>query len=301
MITQLTSPRRMPFAAAWQRELTRRHGAPTAARLMARAETRYAMLLADRPQPSNGVLRMHLKGNILPGLALYQVMCTALGDQQKALAEVDALFTAAPSILGRWVGLLRYLPGSFTLLRRIIRWGMRVGFPPEGWAMTWRADNDTCLAFDIRRCFYLDTLTAYGAPELTVCYCASDDRAFAMLPPSIAWERTRTLGRGADDCNFCWRRVEAASVARLSPTAIHNGLAIFRFGAGAPVLLMPYPHALGIAGDGDPELLTIIERLVEHGHEVITFDPPGSGQSSRPVAAGSGRKCHWVLAAESSW
>jgi hypothetical protein len=30
---------------------------------------------------------------------------------------------------------------------------------------------------------------------------------FETLPPTIAWERTMTLGRGGDRCDFCWRRI----------------------------------------------------------------------------------------------
>jgi pimeloyl-ACP methyl ester carboxylesterase len=62
---------------------------------------------------------------------------------------------------------------------------------------------------------------------------------------------------------------------------VHDGLAIFRFGAGQPLLFMPYPHAVSVVGDATPAAL--IEGLVALGFEVITFDPPGAGQSPRPT------------------
>ena len=84
---------------------------------------------------------------------------------------------------------------------------MQRSYPKEGWTTEWVADDEQRLAFNIRRCLYVDTLTAYGAPELMSHICAFDDWMFETLPPTIAWERTTTLGRGGDRCDFCWRRV----------------------------------------------------------------------------------------------
>ena len=36
--------------------------------------------------------------------------------------------------------------------------------------------------------------------------CGGDDVVFPALAPSITWERTMTLGRGDDCCNFRWCR-----------------------------------------------------------------------------------------------
>jgi hypothetical protein len=72
-------------------------------------------------------------------------------------------------------------------------------------------DNDRCFAYDVHRCFYLDVLTAYGAPELTALYCKMDDLMYEALPPTITWERAKTLGRGDDRCDFRWCRMREAA------------------------------------------------------------------------------------------
>jgi proline iminopeptidase len=65
-----------------------------------------------------------------------------------------------------------------------------------------------------------------------------------------------------------------------TPHVIHHGLAIYRIGDGEPVLLMPGPHRFQQPGDGSAAPL--IEGLVRLGRQVISFDPPDSGASTRP-------------------
>jgi len=65
------------------------------------------------------------------------------------------------------------------------------------------------------------------------------------------------------------------------PALIHDGLAVYRFGSGPPVLLMPGPHRFQQPGMRMADAL--IRGLVQLDRQAITFDPPGSGQSSRPA------------------
>jgi proline iminopeptidase len=65
------------------------------------------------------------------------------------------------------------------------------------------------------------------------------------------------------------------------PLVIHDGLAIYRIGDGPPILLMPGPHRFQQPGDGSASPL--IAGLTRLGRQVVSFDPPGAGRSSRPA------------------
>ena len=65
------------------------------------------------------------------------------------------------------------------------------------------------------------------------------------------------------------------------PYLVHDGLAVYRVGDGLPVLLMPAPHRYQIPGDGSAG--SLIAGLTALGRQVISFDPPASGRSSRPM------------------
>ncbi len=211
---RLSAPNRMPYLTVCQRALAKKHGEAEAARLVARAQIRYDELYARRPRLATHVMRFHLQRVVLPGLALYQTLLEESDDRQAVLAEMEHLMTSISALpLGAW--LQAHMP--FSVRRRVSPWLLWLGFPAEGWDIEPVEDSEDCFAYNIRHCFYLDTLTSYGAPELTPAYCAQDDVRYARLPPSTTWERTMTLGRGHDRCDFRWCRAApevAASGAR---------------------------------------------------------------------------------------
>ncbi len=119
------------------------------------------------------------------------------------LAEMEPLFAASFAPMRNLTCIFRYVPAPFTALRLALRLQLR-GERPEDWAMV--EESAACFAFDVRRCFIHDTLTAHGAPELTQLYCKMDDLLNEQLPPSIVWARTTTIGRGGARCDFRWER-----------------------------------------------------------------------------------------------
>ena len=204
----LMASRRMPGIAGWQRSVATRRGAVEADRLAVRVQRCYDELWAGRPRMVHRGLRLHLEQILLPGLAVY----LALRDdgREAALAEVESWLWLA---FGQRLTMMRQfgrLPAFFSLFRWVIRGVMHWGFPPEGWEMELLEDSSECYAFDIHRCFYLEVLTAYGAPELTPLYCRTDDWMAEALPPAVRFERAKTLGRGDDRCDFRWRYLGGA-------------------------------------------------------------------------------------------
>ena len=130
------------------------------------------------------------------------------------MAEIDRILVASVEQSGRrkLVQIMGRLPDPFSILRIANRWAMKRVYPPEGWRFEWVEDSDQCIAYDARECFYVNILTAYGAPELLPHLCAIDDMLFGDLP-GVSWERTKTLGRGDDRCNFRFCRVAASGAS----------------------------------------------------------------------------------------
>ncbi len=219
VMRRLQSPRRMPFAGPWTKALAESRAEPAAERLIALAEARYDELFEGYARPASRALRVHLERSLLPGLALYQTLLDQGDTQEEALAEMERLMASSVTGLTRTMAFLGRLPRPFAIFRLLEPWVVRLGFPAEGWEIEPVENSADCVAYNVRRCIYLDTLTSYGAPELTPVFCGGDDIMFPALAPSITWERTMTMGRGGDRCDFRWVRatpVQSAAGTRES-------------------------------------------------------------------------------------
>jgi hypothetical protein len=203
--------RRMPNAKTWQQLLSKKTGHIEAATLIARVQQRYIALIDQGASFENKALQLHHDEVILPGLALYQTLRADGLMQETALTEVDALFEAhystGPIEFMRRNHLLAFMPGGFSTFKRLVRAIMRQGFPSPAWEMEYIPEDEQRFGFDFHRCFYLDMLTYYGAPELTASFCKVDDISMTALPNDICWKRTSTLGMGATHCDFRWEYI----------------------------------------------------------------------------------------------
>jgi hypothetical protein len=193
----------------WQSVLARRYGIEKAQQLVAAVRQRRTELLAAASVPQNPALRWHLTENILPGLALYQVLLQEhRGDQAAALAEVDEALRARTLAENRArFAMLKLTPAPFSVFKLVFTQTMKQ-FPVEGWEITYVENSADRVAFNMTRCFYLNTLTAYGSPELTASFCKSDEVMAELFPPSIRFVRPHTLGRSDALCDFQYCRVE---------------------------------------------------------------------------------------------
>jgi hypothetical protein len=194
---------------AWRGGLIERHGEEQGQALLEKSMGRWRELVETYPKPlPKPPLRNHLVNNMLTGLALYQTLLEQHGgDHPAALAEIEPLFQEwTRQLYGGLMKTFNRLPFVFWFFRIGIVANL-LGFPAESWRTTWLEDNGQRVAFDHFSCPYVDTLKAYRAPELTPYFCRIDDWMAEMLPPTIAFKRTQTLGDGGDFCDFCYERV----------------------------------------------------------------------------------------------
>lgn len=188
--------------AIWLQALTQDHGEWFARYVIAQVQERLRELNLYHRFPAQAALRWHLKNQILPGLALYQVFLKDLGNKPAALSETEKLFRLAARKASWPAAVLQWVPRPFPVFRRVVRPLLRFGYPASGWDTRWVQNNPRHIAFDMRSCFYLDTLSSYGAPELTPLFCQTDEVMAEAFPPQIGFRRSQTLGRGGECCDF---------------------------------------------------------------------------------------------------
>ena len=194
----------MNYARKWEKWLARRYGTQEARRLIFEAESVYEKAWAEDVRQWGRGNQKSLRLRILPVLSIYKVLLEEGGDPEKVLEEVEELIRVSffTSML-QGIRMLNLLPNPFPIIRPSLRWMTMEDYLPGSQEVV--EDSRDCFALNVYRCFTLDTLTAHGAPELTTLFCNTDDWLSEAMP-KVSWERTKTLGRGDEVCDFRWCR-----------------------------------------------------------------------------------------------
>ncbi|MHB8135033.1 MAG: L-2-amino-thiazoline-4-carboxylic acid hydrolase [Anaerolineaceae bacterium] len=165
----------------------------------------YQNLYVNHEFPNNPGLRRHLIEGILPGLALYQVLRESGESQECVLAAIDQTFEQLFSDKRTSMKKLGGIPFFYNILRLYIKPAMHQ-YPADGWKIDWVQNDKNAIRFNMNSCFYFDTLSRYGAPELTDSFCKVDDFVYKDMSPKINWQRSKTIASGETICDFCFAR-----------------------------------------------------------------------------------------------
>ncbi len=187
-----------------------------AATVLASAQARIPALLAGLTVPCEAA-RGHLE-DILPIAAVYLELRDRVG-QDRARQLTGACLDSGAERMARVLRLVDRTPWLFPIFRRTGRWMMQRSFTPPVFAVRWIEDSPQRVQFDMTRCYYLDTLTALGIPELTPVFCHGDEVMYDGLK-HLRFVRAGTLGQGCDRCDFCFERLlarEQHSLQRAAP------------------------------------------------------------------------------------
>lgn len=171
--------------------------------LVAQAQRRLPGLAARVAAPSKAC-RGSLERMILPGAALYLELRDHV-DPERALSVTGICIASHAERAARRADLLDRTPWPFPIVRYLSVRSIRTRFVPPAWEARLLEDTPQRIRFDITRCYYLDTLTVLGIPELTARYCDSDGLFYGGLR-HLEFRRAGTLGWGYDRCDFCFER-----------------------------------------------------------------------------------------------
>ena len=175
------------------------------AEINAAFEKRMAQLRAENSGASKEKQR-HLESQILPGIAAYETLQSVM-PKEEALETVHAYVERKAWRLKKIFLKLMRIPGLYKKVPEIFAkqtpklFGTTAGFAADEIQVSggvWR--------IDMTKCPYNDACVKYGCPELSHCFCDSDDITYDGLHPKLIWRRTKTLGRGGDCCDFCLKR-----------------------------------------------------------------------------------------------
>ena len=172
--------------------------------LWKKAEIRLDSILKKYSLLSGGV-RTHTDHYIFPSAAIYLTLCEE-ANQENAYAVIENTAIKHSNEAGRKLAKLMRLPGMKSFF--VWFWNPMVKMlfgSSSGFQNTFYPKKKGEYRMDVVACPYCRYFTELGCPELTKIFCANDDRCYGNLP-GLVFQRTGTLGTGADRCDFCLRK-----------------------------------------------------------------------------------------------
>ena len=165
------------------------------------ADDIFSKLEAESDYKGNEAIREHIQMKLLPPLAYYKALLSAGYSKTEALDYVRAEEKKKESM-----SKMARLPFAYSIYRMGVRKFMAKNFPEEGWKTEWVRCDGKEIHFNLHSCIYHDLCSKYGCPELCTVFCENDEIAFSGLLPKIRFERSGTLGNGAECCDFHFRK-----------------------------------------------------------------------------------------------
>lgn len=162
----------------------------------------YSILCEKADSRGSDAIKKHLLENLYPTMAFYKALRAFDYSEREALELVTAETAKSAQVKKQAQERFAALPCTYLLYRLFVRSVIQKSFPAEGWDARWVRLDGGEIYFDFTRCLYKDVCDAEDCPELCCVFCANDDIVFAGLMPKIRFERSGTLGRGDDCCDF---------------------------------------------------------------------------------------------------
>ena len=116
------------------------------------------------------------------------------------MMEMCDEMTAPVKKILRFCGLWKTVPSLFSSMT------VKLFGPDAGFSAEFIEKTKMRSRFDMKVCPYWEKFRQYGCPELCRICCASDDRTYGNLHPELEWNRSTTLARGGDRCDFEMKR-----------------------------------------------------------------------------------------------
>lgn len=165
-------------------------------------EEQYAVLLKENDL-SNRMLARHMTGSILPAVAVYRTLLEHGWTQVEARRIIRRSVLDDAKSMAKFFQTLGKLPFFFPLFRVMCPASMKNVYGEEAWRFEWKRNDAWVIQWDCHSCLYANVFRRYGVPELTPIFCECDDVIYGNIP-GARWGRTKTIGRGAPLCDFCF-------------------------------------------------------------------------------------------------
>ncbi len=149
-------------------------------------------------------LLFHQVYSIYPTIAAYRVMLESGFEVEEALKLIEQRVIQSATGARTLFRTLSHLPHFTWIFGKMCTTGLKRNYR-DGFDMRWIEKSARRVEWHCHRCYYVDEFNHYGVGELATIYCRVDDYIYGDMH-NLDWQRTKTIGSGADLCNFKFKK-----------------------------------------------------------------------------------------------
>ena len=150
-------------------------------------------------------VHMHSDSRILPSAAIYLTVKDVVGPEKAYRIIEDAAVQLCGGIEKKLQKLMKLPVMQSLFLKAWDPMTKKLFGPGNGFKNVFYPKKKGEYRMDVTSCPYCRYFTELGCPELTKIFCENDERIYGNLP-GLIFERTGTLGKGSERCDFCLRK-----------------------------------------------------------------------------------------------
>lgn len=145
----------------------------------------------------------HTRNNIFPVAAAFRaLLAEGMSREHAAKLSEDAFLTLMEEPAGAIRKAMKF-PGLYHIMPWLFKTMMPKLFKPDaGFDFQFQPARKGEVRFDMTSCPYLKTCQELDCPELAPIFCTTDDICYGHMHEKLIWNRTKTLARGGDLCDF---------------------------------------------------------------------------------------------------
>ena len=169
-----------------------------------KATERLDALLDQYASLEKGV-HIHTDNKIFPAAAIYLTLKETVGQQEAYRIMETASYTTADAIARKLAPLMRIPPVRSLFIRMWDPLTRKLFGEKCGFRNVFYPRKKGEYRMDVISCPYFRYFSELGCPEVTKISCGADDHVYGSLP-GLKFERTTTIGRGGERCDFCIKK-----------------------------------------------------------------------------------------------
>lgn len=194
--------KQVPYFKQIGAHLEERYGREKKQAVIAKALRRYGELIEEnRNEPK--AYHAHTRQRIYPSIAVFCALVDEGVERREAEDFVTGYYRWRAGRIAPKIKAILKIPGIYRIVPKLVFSRTKKSFGLQsGFAYADEHLSKDEVRFNMIKCPYYDRCAHYGCPEIVKGFCDADDICYGHMHPRLSWDRTKTIGHGADVCDF---------------------------------------------------------------------------------------------------